>query len=658
MVNKLFSRTFPCVFADLQYFLSVFDEPCPAKLYLKRLLLFMSRANAAIAIPPATDENASPSIGDIVNNPLDADIVEPQLDVSIGIGGKKEFLEKFEKNIGKASQSKTSGKTRKAENLLRRSLNAYKKFDFVASTQYALDALLIDENHAQGHHILAMGLEKLGQLYKALQMYERSVALDPTDAEIYINLGLLAWKLDMLDGAERLFKIYIEMNPNHHSGYNNLAGIMRDRGQYDEAIEFLKAAIYRMPEQPELWNTMGTITMECGQVEEAKTFYTEALRLNPSFCRAYHNIAYILNHIGENQASLEHYDKALSLSGEANPDYVEMMHGRSVCKMHMGKLDESWKEYEIRHSPRFRGATVWAFNAPLWQGEDLKGKRIILAAEQGIGDEIMFANAFNEIIRDVGPEGKVFISCDERLVTLFARSFPEAVTGPHVGGRHNGKLARGAPWIDELGGVDYFCPFGTTLQYYRDDISKFPEDQVLLKPGPDRVSHWRDQLDALSDKPKVGICWRSMIMKASRSKYFSPMESWAPVLSNKDVTFINLQYGDCDEEIKTAYDLHGVTIHQLEGLDLKDDLDNNAALCAALDLVISAPTAASAIGGSVGSQLWMIAIAEVWPMLGTDTFPWYPNCHVFMPDVYRDWDDSMSKMGEALKVFSEEAKAR
>ena len=75
--------------------------------------------------------------------------------------------------------------------------------------------------------------------------------------------------------------------------------------------------------------------------------------------------------------------------------------------------------------------------------------------------------------------------------------------------------------------------------------------------------------------------------------------------------------------------MHGVKIHVIDGLDLKNDIDGAAALSAALDLVISAPTAAAAIAASVGTEVWFLTAGRTWPQLGTDEFPWYRATRVF-----------------------------
>jgi hypothetical protein len=73
-----------------------------------------------------------------------------------------------------------------------------------------------------------------------------------------------------------------------------------------------------------------------------------------------------------------------------------------------------------------------------------------------------------------------------------------------------------------------------------------------------------------------------MLMTTQRRKYYSALDMWKPVLEMTEPKFINLQYGDCREEIAHVRETQGVVVHNFEDLDLKNNLDDNAALCAAL----------------------------------------------------------------------------
>ena len=135
---------------------------------------------------------------------------------------------------------------------------------------------------------------------------------------------------------------------------------------------------------------------------------------------------------------------------------------------------------------------------------------------------------------------------------------------------------------------------------------------------------------------------------------------WGPILQTLGVTLINLQYGDCTAEIARAEEKFGIKIHQIEGLDLKDDIDGSAALCAALALVLSAPTAAAATAtaASVGTTVWFLTAGRTWPQLGSCEYPWYADTRVLSPEKFGDWATLMPDVADDLEVFASSAERK
>jgi hypothetical protein len=272
----------------------------------------------------------------------------------------------------------------------------------------------------------------------------------------------------------------------------------------------------------------------------------------------------------------------------------------------------------------------------------------------------MFANILPDIQQAVGPRGKLQIAVDPRLVPLFQRSFPQAEVGTYddrtLLDADGNKALRLIPFAAKENKPDLWAPMGSALQYYRKVLSDFPHKPFLVA-DPARVAEFRRQLAALPGK-KVGICWRSMMLGAKRAKYFSAIDGWGAILQTPGASFVNLQYGDCAEELAQAAEKFGVTVHQIEGLDLKKDIDGAAALCTALDLVISAPTAAAATAASVGAETWFVTAGRTWPQLGTDEYPWYARTKVFWPEKFGDWDTLMPDVSDELEAWAADAVRR
>jgi len=573
-----------------------------------------------------------------------------------GMDARLEALDKLEELVDEVVAEK---KRRRSNVALKRAVHIWRKGDHAGAAKWALRATEEDETSSKAFHVLAMALERMGHLHKALVTYERAFQLDPEDPELLINLGLTAWGLKLTEGAETMFRLYIAAMPDSPLGYNNLGSVQCDLGQPDAAIETLRTAITRMPGETILWNALGTVLAEEGRSEESLVFYDESIRLAPTFARAYHNLGYAYQHLGRLEDALENYDQALALAVDPT-EIRECRHSRSICLIGAGQLEDGFKEYEIRNDQRFRAYLHHMIEAPLWQGEPLVGQKILLVGEQGLGDEFMFANILPDVLAEVGEKGKLQIAVDPRLVPLFQRSFPKAEIGTYddktLIDNDGNKALRLIPFVGKHNKPDFWAPMGTALQYFRKSLSDF-RHEPFLKPDPARVAEFRQKLAALPGR-KVGLCWRSMMLGAKRAKYFSPIDGWAPVLQAPGVSFVNLQYGDCVAELARAAEQYGVTVHSIEGLDLKDDIDGAAALCAALDLVISAPTAAAATAASVGTETWFVTAGRTWPQLGTAEYPWYASTRVFWPEKFGDWTTLMPEVSDELEVWASGAARR
>ena len=576
----------------------------------------------------------------------------PTMDALAGVDARHQALDKLEELVNEVVREKAR---HRSNIFLKRSIRSWRRGDIVKSGQWALKATEADDSNSKAFHVLAMALERMGHLHKALVTYERAFELDPEDPELLINLGLTAWNLKLTEGAAHMFRLYIAACPDSALGYNNLGSILSDMGQPDVAIETLRAALYRMPDQAILWNSLATVLAEEGRADESLIFYREAARLEPGFARAYHNLGYAYQHLSQMDNALTAYDKALELCVDP-AERIETRHSRSICLIGLGKLEEGFREYEIRNNERFRCYFHHMIDAPKWQGEDVRGKKLLLVGEQGLGDEIMFSNILPDAQEAVGETGKLQICVDPRMIPLYQRSFPRAEVGGYddrtLIDDNGNKALRLVPFASKENKPDFWAPMGTALQYYRKSVADFPHKPFLV-PDPARVALYKEQMAALPGK-KVGICWRSMMMGGKRAKYFSPIDAWGNILQTPGITFVNLQYGDSAPDIARAREKFGVEIHSVEGLDLKDDIDGTAALALALDLVLSAPTAAAHTASSVGALVWYLSVGLGWPQLGTAEYPWYPNTRVFWPTKFGDWDAVMPQFSSELAAFAAE----
>lgn len=539
--------------------------------------------------------------------------------------------------------------------LVQRAVDAIRGDDHKTATEWALKALEKDDQSGFAWYTLGIAREKAGDFASSISAYESALRLLPDHAEVANDLGRLAFRMGMHPQAEKLFRHFLARHPDHAEAVNNLACAVRAQQRYEEAIGILKPMLLSSPKSAMLWNTMGSVVAEQGDYATAAVFFQEAVQLEPGFFKARYNFGNCLLMLEQTEGALEACDEALA--GVRAEDERQMMRmARSNMLASLSRIGEAWDEYECRLHPRFAEVTHFVVNRPRWQpGIDLKGKTLLVVGEQGLGDEILFANTFGQLIEDLGPDGRLMIAVERRLVELFRRGFPQATVCAHVTGAIGLRPARTLPNEVDISGVDLWTPMASLLRTYRRSVEDFPAAPTNIAADPVRVDAWRRRLAELPGR-KVGILWKSNISKDARHRYFAGFDDWAPVFAQPGVTFVNLQYGDCSAELARAKTQFGVEIWQPPGVDLKQDLDEVAALSCAVDLVIGFSNATFNIAAACGAPSWLITIPGAWPRLGlSDRYAWYPQARVFPLDAFGDWGPVMGRVGEALGEFAGEA---
>jgi tetratricopeptide (TPR) repeat protein len=535
--------------------------------------------------------------------------------------------------------------------ILQKAVAAIQAEDGERASKLAIEALQLDEKNGFGWQVLAIAREMCGDFRSSIAAYESALALLPDHTDLANDLGRLAFRLGMKPLAAKLFAVFHQAKPDNIDGANNLACALRDLHEYAAAIELLQGAIPKNPTSAMLWNTLATVLSAKGETASAVPFLEEALRLDPAFAKARYNLANAKLELGEPAAALADCDAAMAAA--TTPGDLAMMRlARSTMLLCAGRVGEGWADYEARFDPAFSDLTHFMIDRPRWAPEDSpEGKSVLIIGEQGLGDEIMFANMIPDILDEIGPEGRLAIAVEDRLIGFFQRAFPAVHVSGHKTYKVDGHTVRATPDAPAPETIDLWTPLATPLRRYRRSVDAFPDRPRYMAADPARILHWRAWLSSLPGK-SVGLVWKSLKLDGVRLREFSPFEQWRGVLGLSGVSFVNLQYGECEAELAAARERLGVTIHQPPGIDLKDDLDDVAALTSALDLVLGPANATTNIAGACGAPTWLISTPIAWTRLGTRRYPWYPQARVFTPDRFGQWDKVMAEVAEALNEFA------
>ena len=543
---------------------------------------------------------------------------------------------------------KAQAKQRKALTLLKTGLQALARQNYVKASTSILQALEVDEHHPLAWHMLAISLEKQGELAKAFTAYEAAVRLAPDEITVAHDLGRLAVRLGELEIAEKLFARYLSRFPGDEEATNNLACVLRDQNRYGEAIEMLRSILEIHPERPVLWNTLATVLSERGDVAGSMVFYDEALRLDAGFYKARYNRANCLVSLGQPLEALAEMEAALE--GLTDPHEIATISmAKALTQFLVGDLVNGFETYEARFDKALEDSVLFAEFGQRWMPDQtLRGRTLLVYGEQGLGDEVLFANPLKEVIEAIGPDGRLILAVERRLVALFQRSFPTAMVVAHTSVRHIGRFFRSAEFPDPMPDIDCWTPLASLFRGFRTTLDAFPRHDGYLQPDAERVAHWREVLKQAGPGPYVGILWKSMRMGGSRERGYSPLALWGPILSTPGVRFVNLQYGDADEDLAAAK-AQGFEIWTPPGIDLKADLDDLSALCLALDGVMGPTTATSNLAAAAGARVWLSAGPGSWTRFGADQYPCYPSARVFHAEQFGQWESVIQQMADALR---------
>jgi len=543
-----------------------------------------------------------------------------------------------------------SGGARNAADLLRRAVEADRRKNFAEAAHLAAQATAIDAGNLQAWRLLAVFQEKLGDYAAALDAYERALTLSPDEAGLARDIARLASLLNLPALAERFLLRARRQDPSSVEIVNDLAYAYCEQARFPDAIELLRESLTQNPGAAMLWNTLGCVLFESGEAAQSLVFFDEAIRLQADLHTAHFNRANARKAVADIRGALEDCERAIALGADSLAQNAMYRYARSLLLLTAGEVGAGWDAYAVRGEEAYPDYVRHALAGPAWTpGEPLAGRRVLVMGEQGLGDEILFANLLGEAAREIGPSGRMLVAVEPRLVTLFQRSFEAAEVVAYDTRREGGRTVRDVPGV-AAGAYDTWARMGDFLGRYRrrpDDFPKAPSG--FLKADPRAVERWRAVLADLGPGPKVGVIWRSLVMTSQRRKFYPPLELWGPVLGAPGVTFINLQPGDCDDELRAIARTFGADIRALPGIDLRVDLDELAALSQALDLVVGPATATTNVAAAVGAPTWFLTTPDAWPRLGTDAFPWYPQARAFAGEQSYDWAKVLADAGAALR---------
>lgn len=485
-------------------------------------------------------------------------------------------------------------------------------------------------------------LSSRGRHVEAIAQFETALAERPDDTRVLFALGNTANALGLADAAAQFFQKVLAFEPGRLEATVNLANLLRAQGQFDAAIALLQPVLARNPESPELLLTLGSAFREKGETDQAIALTRAALAARASYVPALVNLADMLCDAGNREEARTLYDTAI----KAEPGNAQARMNRAVLHLLNSDLKDGWRDYAARVDvPGKVPVMVGEHRLAPWTGGSLKRTRLLVRAEQGVGDQILFAGLIPDLAaRAEGEGGSVVLECEPRLAPLFARSFPSVTVRPAKLRGEGSVVVADYGWLKACGGANAVTLMGSLPRTLRGSLDRFPSPHVFLTPDVDEVARWKAQFG----DGAVGICWRSGKSGGHRTIQYAPLQAWGEFLRTVTRPIVCVQYDAMPDEIATLEQISGKKIFVPQGIDQKNELDRACALMAALDAVVSAPTAVAWLSAGAGIPTYKVLYGLSWTALGQAHEPFAPACTCVMPQAYGDWNDVFRQVSEKL----------
>jgi tetratricopeptide (TPR) repeat protein len=494
-------------------------------------------------------------------------------------------------------------------------------------------ALELDPGLAEAWSNLGELLGAAGDKAGEIDAYRRAVSANPQLAPVWSNLCNAMLEAGRAGEALAACQRATDLDPDFAAGWNNLGNALHACGRNDEAVAACERALKLAPELAEAWSTLGAALHGLGRLEEAVGAHLRAAAIQPKAAHHPFNLGVALQHAGCYTEAIAHLQRALAL----DPGHAQAHWDLAFALLASGQFPEGWEQYEWRWHRPSAGARRYEFTA--WDGDASKPRRLLLWAEQGIGDHILYGSLLTDL---ASSPMRITLEVEPRLVSLYQRSFPQLAVIPQRD-----------PPADPR---DFDCqaPLGSLGRWLRTTFESFPRHRGYLKADMKRAEAYRARLRGDTGVRLVGIAWKSANQELGAKKSQSLLD-WGQVLKVPDVRFVDLQYGDTARERAEVERQTGARIDHLPDLDLHGDIEGLAALCAACDLVITASNVTAHVAGALDRPVWLMAPqggGRLWYWFaGRTDSPWYPSMRIFEQQVQGSWRETLDAVARELAAL-------
>ena len=497
------------------------------------------------------------------------------------------------------------------------------------------DILIINPKNFDALRLSGMVAAQTKQWDKALSLFTDALKINDTSATVYNNRGIVLNELKRLEDALESYDKAIEFECGYAEAYYNRGIALEELKRLDDAVASYDKAIALKPDYVDVLNNRGIALEELKQFDAAVASYDKAIAFKPDYPEAYSNRGIALQELKQFDAAVASYDKAIALK----PDYAEAYLNRGLLRLVLRDFYNGFLDYKHRWGSKDFSSKPQRTKIPSASKSGIKG-RLLIWAEQGIGDEIFYAGLLPMLS---SKDDSITLSADKRLHPIYRRSFPKVELLD--------KNILMSSSVDA--GFDAQVPIGDLGLLLDIKAETIKETRSpYLQSDPVKRDSYRRTISALGSGLVCGVAWKSGNTKLGAAKSIG-LDSFAPLLDLTGVNFVNLQYGDVKEDIQHLKSTLSVDVHQVSGVDVFNDIESLLALIDACDVIVTTSNVTAHLAGSIGKRgavLLPHSTGKFWYWHENDEYSfWYPSLKLFYQDNPLTWDQTIKDCSDWIK---------
>ncbi|PKR53689.1 tetratricopeptide repeat protein [Thalassospira marina] len=434
--------------------------------------------------------------------------------------------------------------------------------------------------------------------------------------------AVAAHRAGRLDEAITLYGAILRTRPDQPDILNNLGVALRRSKQFDAAMVAYRRSAALRPENAGLWSNMGNCLREMMRFDEARSAHEQSLRRDANDKSHLFNAGLVYRDLNRFAEAIDYFNRALAI----DPNYTEALWDRSLAYLALGQYEAGWKAYEVRR--RLADNPIRPLpGVPEWDGKgDLRGKTLLLRAEQGFGDMIQFARFIPLVAKKAA---HVIVECRKEMLGIMqtvpgvGQVVEKGVTPPKFD-LHAPLLS--LPYLLDIGARDLFSASASPY------ISAPRKMTLAGIPGDIAL--------------KVGIIWAGKLNPRDRS---CPLEKFMGLMGMPGAAFFSFQIDDRRADIANLG--ASAFIHDLG--DRIGDFGDSAALMSEMDLIITIDSAPAHLAGALGLPVWMLQLFTTdwrWMVDRTDS-PWYPTMRIYRQQQPNNWDAPFAALQQDFETL-------